>query len=133
MLKEYFERGNLIGMNEGKTINAIAILQDDDYLFPHQSDLVKESVNDVKVSEDMTCEQKTTLIDLLKTNSHIFTDLPGETNLANHSITLINNIPLRSKPYKVSYAKRDTLKSELAKMLEFGIIKEYAYIYYILG
>ena len=100
------------------------MVDEDDSLFPYQCNLAKESVKDVKVSEDLTCEQKIMLNGLLKSNSHIFTDLPGETNLISHSITLTTDIPVRSKPYKVPYAKIDILKTEVAKMLKLGIIKE---------
>ena len=54
-----------------------------------------ETVNDVKLSEDLDASLKMELLRLIKEYSGIFTDVPGRTDLVEHAIQLTMTKPVR--------------------------------------
>ena len=54
-----------------------------------------ETVNDVKLSEDLDASLKMELLRLIKEYSGIFTDVPGRTDLVEHAIQLTTTKPVR--------------------------------------
>jgi hypothetical protein len=82
-----------------------------------------ESVADVKIGTNLTAKQKAELDLLLAEFADVLTDVPGQTNLAEHSIMLTSEEPIRSKPYPTPHAMRDTVRNEVTKMLDMGIIE----------
>ena len=44
--------------------------------------------------------------------NEIFTDRPGDTNLAEHRIELISDVPVRQMLYPVAFALQPSLKKE---------------------
>ena len=63
------------------------------------------------------------MIFLLGQYKYVFTDKPGSTNLIEHEIKLISDHPVRSNPYVVPFAVRDSLKSDIEEMLSMGVIR----------
>ena len=54
----------------------------------------------------------------------IFTDILGETNIIEHKIELATEEPFRVKQYPLPYSTWQTVKDDVAKMLETGVIEE---------
>ena len=55
--------------------------------------------------------------------NEIFSDRPGDTNLAEHRIDLTSDVPVRRTPYPVRFALKPLLKKELQQMEDLGIIR----------
>jgi len=53
----------------------------------------------------------------------VFTDVPGLTNLAEHSITLTTEEPIHSRPYSLPHSMQKEVEKELDDMLKLGIIE----------
>ena len=120
---------------DGKAdLAAIAVIQpeiddeigvvDDEQILELGSTRQKESYRDVKISEDLTQEQRQETLDLLKTYSDIFTERPGTTHLVEHKIETTNSEPVRVRPYGLPYATRNIIQEEIDSMLESGVIEE---------
>ena len=56
--------------------------------------------------------------------SEIFSDRPGDTNLAEHRIDLTSDIPVRQTPHPAPFALKPLLKKELQQMEDLGIIRK---------
>ncbi|KAK3800341.1 hypothetical protein RRG08_052727 [Elysia crispata] len=56
--------------------------------------------------------------------SEIFSDRPGDTNLAEHRIDLTSDVPVHQTPYPVPFALKSSLKKELQQMKDPGIIRK---------
>ncbi|GFY35247.1 retrovirus-related Pol polyprotein from transposon 297 [Trichonephila clavipes] len=48
---------------------------------------------------------------------------PGKTHLVEHDIELINDVPIRTKPYRMSARQTDLLQEEIRKMLKYQVIE----------
>ena len=53
-----------------------------------------------------------------------YTDIPGKTDLIEYDIRLTTEDPVRSKPYPVPHARKDTIQQEVEMMLRMGVIEE---------
>ena len=73
-----------------------------------------ETIADVKINPE--------LVELLNEYKDVLTDLPGSTHLMEHDIKLTSTDPVRSRPYPVPHTMRETVKAEIQKMLDMGII-----------
>ena len=85
---------------------------------------LKESVTDLKFGDGLSIEQVRELRSLTSQYSDIFSDRPGDSNLAEHRIDLTSDVPARQTQYPVPYATQASLKEELQKMEEMGIIRK---------
>ena len=84
----------------------------------------KESVTDLKFGDELSTEQVRELQSLTSQYSDIFSDCPGDSNLAEHHIDLTSDVPVRQTQYPVPYAMQASLKEELQQMEEMGIIRK---------
>ena len=84
----------------------------------------KESAKDIVFGRQLTETQIRDLESLVDNYSHTFTDLPGNTTLAEHRIDLTCETPIRQRAYNVPFALRDSLRQELQTMEELGIIRK---------
>ena len=84
----------------------------------------KEDAADVKFGEALTYDQNRELQLMVQRFSEIFSDCPGDTNLAEHRIDLTSNGPVRQTPYPVPFALQPSLKKELQQMEDLGIIRK---------
>ncbi|GFU62639.1 retrovirus-related Pol polyprotein from transposon 297 [Trichonephila clavipes] len=55
--------------------------------------------------------------------SKIFSNEPGKTHLVEHDIELINDVPIKTKPYRMSARQTDLLQEEIRKMLKYQVIE----------
>ncbi|RUS68513.1 hypothetical protein EGW08_023725 [Elysia chlorotica] len=84
----------------------------------------KEDAADVKFGEALTYDQNQEIQLLVEKFSDIFSDRPGDTNLAEHRIDLTSDVPVRQTPYAVPFALRSSLRKELQQMEDLGIIRK---------
>ena len=84
----------------------------------------KESVTDLKFGDGLFTEQVLELQSLTSQYGDIFSDCPGDSNLAEHHIDLTSDVPVRQTQYPVPYAMQASLKEELQQMEEMGIIRK---------
>ncbi|RUS77523.1 hypothetical protein EGW08_014707 [Elysia chlorotica] len=84
----------------------------------------KEDAADVKFDEALTYDQNQEIQLLVEKFSDIFSDRPGDTNLAEHRIDLTSDVPIRQTPYAVPFALRSSLRKELQQMEDLGIIRK---------
>ena len=84
----------------------------------------KESYLDVKIGSDLSAAQVKDMERLVFTYKGMFTDVPGNTNCGEHVIDLIEDIPVRAKPYNIPYNVREQLQQEVDEMLRLKVIRE---------
>ena len=96
---------------------------DDDALLELGTHLQKENVTDVKLGLELSATQINELKASLDQFAEVFSDVPGRTDVIEHEIELIDEDPVRSRPYPLSYAVRQNLKEEIDQMLNLGIIR----------
>ena len=85
--------------------------------------VAKETIDDVQINPELNQEQQKQLKGLVSEFPDVLTDLPGRTNVIEHEIKLVSDDPVRSRPYAVPHALRDTIKTEIDSMLKMGIIE----------
>lgn len=83
----------------------------------------KETIDDVQINPELDQKQQKELKQLVSKFSDVLTDLPGRTNITEHEIKLVSDDPVRSRPYAVPHALKDTIKAEMDNMLKMGIIE----------
>lgn len=127
LLKQYSERDD-----EGMEVAAVAIIEpeleddgvvDDENLLELRPMAGKETYVDVHVNPDLTQEQKAEVKNMVKEFSDIFTDQPGTTDLAQHTITTTIKEPIRVRQYPIPYAKQQVVEEEVRSMLKAGVIE----------
>ncbi|KAJ8046128.1 hypothetical protein HOLleu_09322 [Holothuria leucospilota] len=89
---------------------------------PHAQ--AQETVENVHIDPRLTSDQATEIKLLLSEFKDVLTDVPGATTLEVHDIKLTCNDPIRSRPYPLPHALRGTVRDEVRKMLELGVIEE---------
>ena len=87
---------------EGGTDDAV----DDDKLLDVSLCSEQESINDVKLGEELNAEQNAQAQRLIEEFSPVFTNVPGERNLIKHRVKWTSDEPIRSRPYPVPYSGR---------------------------
>ena len=83
----------------------------------------KEFASDVKVCSNLSDEQQHEVKRLLNNYKDVLTDVPGDTNLGHHDIKLTDNTPIRSRPYPIPHALRETVKDEVKAMIDMGVVE----------
>lgn len=83
---------------------------DDEELLELGPTTQKETAADVILADQLSEEQRAQVEELVDKYEHIFTDVPGDSNLAEHQIELTSEEPVRSKPYAIPYNVRESLK-----------------------
>ena len=72
---------------------------------------------------ELPAKQRRELHGVMMENSSIFHRSPGRTSLVEHEIHTGDIPPIRQKPYRIPYAKRELVKKELEEMLEAKVIR----------
>ena len=80
-------------------------------------------IQDVKLGDDLSEDQRCMLKDLMRRHPDVFTDMPGETNVIWHSVRLTDDTPICCEPYPVPYAMREELQNEVDSILEMGVVR----------
>ena len=142
LLKQYLQRGEdersaeQDDQNDGHLFDvaAAAVIQpeppieedtvDDENLLELHGCIPKETYLDVQYGQDLAQEQIGELKALVNEFGHVFSDVPGNTDLISHRIKLTSEEPVRSKPYPIPYNIRDELKKDIAEMVKLGVIRK---------
>ena len=90
---------------------------------PFPNLLQTESRVDINISDSLKAEQSKQVSQLLERFSGILTDVPLKTNVLQCEIHLTTDDPVTSKPYPVPYTVRSTIRNEVQKMLDSGVIE----------
>ena len=102
---------------------------DDEELLELGPTAPKETEADVVLGERLTEEQRVQLEELIDRYEHIFTDVPGDSNLTEHQLAVTSEEPIRSKPYAIPYNVRASIKKDIQAMLQMGVIRESKSLY----
>ena len=86
--------------------------------------IAHEGIDNVEINEALEAGQKSELKALLETFDDVLTDVPGKTNLLQHDVKLISDVPVSKKAYILPYAMRDKVKKEIENMVEAGIAEK---------
>lgn len=78
---------------------------------------------DVVINPELNDDQKVELQCLLKKYSDTLTDVPGVTKVGHHDIVLSDSRPIKSRPYPLPHALRETVNKEIKEMLKLGVIE----------
>ena len=135
MLKKYYTRENEAkagNQKEDLKISASAeMLLDEEIPSINEDSLLelgtykqKEDVSDVKLRTELDDSQSRQLQALIKDYANVFSDVPGRTSKIEHRINLIDEEPVRLKPYLLPYALRQEIKDEIREMLDMGVIRK---------
>ena len=88
--------------------------------------MVEEINQHFEENQRFDAEQKSKLQNLLRSFQHLFVkefmDLPG-TDVVKHKIELNDPTPAYSKPYRIPFSQQETVKKEIDKMINEGIIE----------
>ena len=86
--------------------------------------MAKESIEDVATGPNVTDDQRTEFTDLARQFTNLFTEAPGTTDLVQHHIKLTSDKPVRSRPHRVPYSMRESLRKDIADMIKMGVSRE---------
>ncbi|CAM5101263.1 unnamed protein product, partial [Eretmochelys imbricata] len=78
----------------------------------------------VGISLELTLEQQSEVISLIKHNQDVFSEKPGRTTEVHHHILTEPGVKVNVKPYRIPEAKREEIRTEVKKMLALGVIEE---------
>ena len=84
----------------------------------------KENVGDVKLGTELDDSQSQQLQALVVDYASVFSDVPRRTSKIEHRINLMDEEPVRLKPYPLRYALRQELKDKIREMLDMGAIRK---------
>ncbi len=131
MLKEYFTRAEedtaTCMAEEDSIFEAVclSVVEEDneDELLDIRTCKGKETYKDVQYGRNLTPCQRQQAEHLVKEFKDIFSDRPGTTNAAEHSIKLTSDEPIRLKPYPLPLSMREVVMKEVQDMLDMDIIE----------
>jgi len=83
-----------------------------------------ETIADVHFNEELPSEKQQQLRALLQQYEDIFSDRPGKTSVIEHRIQLIDDNPVRCKPYPVPQSVRDEVIEEVREMERLGVVEK---------
>ena len=120
MLKRYVQRAPFA---VGAAASFVDVNHDEDVAERLDFCSVSETGDQVKFGSDLSSQQIDDLKQLMSRYSEIFSDMPGNTSLVEHTIELGDPRPIRVKPYAFPYAKLEMVKREVEQMLQMNIIE----------
>ncbi|KAI2665215.1 Retrovirus-related Pol polyprotein from transposon 17.6 [Labeo rohita] len=77
----------------------------------------------VDVNSDLSAAQKRDLQHLVSQFDDVFSLLPGQTNVVQHSIKTQPGVIVRQRPYRVPEARQCAIEEEIQHMLKLGVIE----------
>ncbi|GFY52475.1 retrovirus-related Pol polyprotein from transposon 297 [Trichonephila inaurata madagascariensis] len=81
-----------------------------------------EVTEHIQLENRLNIQQIEKLKEILCRYSKIFSNETGKAHLVEHDIELMNDVPIRTKPYRISARQTDLLQ-EIRKMLEYQLIE----------
>lgn len=84
----------------------------------------KEKISDIKIDDQLHDDQKDKIRAVLNSFADVLTDIPGKTNLIEHSVKVRSEMPVAKKAYILPYAMREKVRKEIDDMVEAGIAEK---------
>ncbi|CAM4556526.1 unnamed protein product, partial [Lepidochelys olivacea] len=78
----------------------------------------------VGISPELTPEQRSEVISLIKRNQDVFSEKPGRTTEVHHHICPGPGVKVNVKPYWIPEAKREEIRTEVRKMPALGVTED---------
>ncbi len=82
-----------------------------------------ETYVDVVLDVTLTSDQRGEVEEILHDYEGILTEKPGMTDLEEFSLKLLDETPVKLKPYPLPHAKLETVRKEIRAMLDLGVIE----------
>ena len=82
-----------------------------------------EDYRDIDMAKSLTKQQKKDLNRLVNEHKPVFTDLPGDTHLAECKVNLLTKEPVRVQQYPLAHSQTETIKKEVQQMLDMDVIE----------
>ena len=133
MLKRYIDRAEFNLSNAKGVLGVVSVAVVD---IEHEtSDLVNDSIidnpktrssegpSDIHIDTNLEYGQRQEIDSLLHEFADVLSDIPGRTNLGEHSISLTSSNPIRTKQYPLPFAMQEVVCDEVRNMLDMGIIE----------
>lgn len=129
LLKEYIDRQKpqnvilaSIGVVQDPTSDATADFDISKVVLGVAPTTQTETMDDIGYDSNMSDNHKSQAQTVFRKHSHMLTDLPGQTKLVEHTITLTNDKPVNVRQYPLPFESNVTVEEEVKKMLAMGII-----------
>ena len=124
LLKPYYKRPELVNFIMDEEFEEIEHEAEIPYPVsdPNHFDLL-DMIDASGVRDRLSPEQIDQLKEVLLKHRDVFSSEPGLTSLVEMDIVLESDVPVRSKPYRMSPRQSDILRKELDRMLKMGIIE----------
>ncbi|GFU72458.1 retrovirus-related Pol polyprotein from transposon 297 [Trichonephila clavipes] len=119
MLKPYYKRPEFINMINCRAREDSNELEENlPYIDSNPNIFDFDEITDHSQLENrLNIHQREKLKEILHSNE------PGKTHLVEHDIELINDVPIKTKPYRMSARQTDLLQEEIRKMLKYQVIE----------
>jgi len=128
LLREYLERPQTVVLAD------IAVVRDQDTDSTSDFDVSKvrlglvptcqtETKDDIVYDSLLSDGSKSAAQRVFAKHSHMLTDLPGHTDLVEHVVRLTEDRPVSVRQYPLPFESEETIRSEVRKMLDMGIIE----------
>ncbi|KYO49191.1 hypothetical protein Y1Q_0005003 [Alligator mississippiensis] len=119
MLKPYIDRGEMVFW----VSPADSSPKDPEELVMYGDWDGETGIEELRLPDHLPSQDKDKLLTVLKDYEIVFSNKPGKTNLAVHTIDTGSCHPIRSRPYTVNVKVMEEIKRELAEMRELGVIR----------
>ncbi|GFV23956.1 retrovirus-related Pol polyprotein from transposon 297 [Trichonephila clavipes] len=125
MLKPYYKRAEFINMINSRAKEDSNELEENFPCIDSNLNIFDfdEITKHSQLGNRLNVQQIEKLKEILCRYSKIFSNEPGKTHLVEHDIELINDVPIRTKPYRMSARQTDLLQEEIRKMLKYQVIE----------
>ena len=123
MLKRYYVRENAAESENVATAVVYETSEDSGIDIETIDSSGDETYRDAHINNELTKQQKEDLLNLLEEYQDVFSSKPGCTDLAEHSIILTDQTPIKRRPYPIPYNMYPQLRSEIDDMLKMDIIE----------
>ena len=71
---------------------------------------------------ELSREQQNEITRVLGKREEVFTDIPGKTSMIEHRVHLVDDRPIRYRPYALPYAVQGKIQEEIHEMINIGIV-----------
>ena len=83
----------------------------------------EETYVDVALDVTLTSDQRKELESVLQEYASVLTERPGKTELEEFSLKLLDEKPVKLRPYPLPYAKLETVRKEIKAIIDLGVIE----------
>ena len=91
---------------------------------PLPTSIQTETIKDVSINTNLCRAMKEEADAMLNDYSDIFSDVPSQTHVIEHSIKLKDSTPIKKKPYPLSFSSEAIIKEEVSSMLSMDVIEK---------